>query len=243
MPRISSSLLPAFVVVLLAVGACDGGRAEPNEASTTTELATTTEGTTPPPCHNPDGGVCLGPLEAGSYSTRSFDPDITYTVPDAWENLEDLPGNFLLQKIGDERYVAIYQNVRAPAECEETWASGVGAAVADLVDWYTTHPGLNTTQPQTVTVGGLTGVFLDISLDPSWNVTCSYSQGQPVVPLIIGNGTSLVHHVILPGFEERLYLLEWNGGNVAIEIGTEGMPLDEYLTEVVPIIETLSFGE
>jgi hypothetical protein len=63
-----------------------------------------------------------------------------------------------------------------------------------------------------------------------------------VVPFIIGNGTSELHHVILPGFQERLYLLEWNGGNVAIEVGSEGQPLDEYLAEVLPIIENLHFG-
>ncbi len=73
-------------------------------------------------------------------------------------------------------------------------------------------------------------------------VTCPWSDGRSTVPFIIGDGTSLVHHVILPGFHERLYLLEWNGGNVVIEVGPEGAPLDEYLTEVLPIIESLTFG-
>lgn len=228
------------VIPLLIVGACSSPLAAPS----TTRLGDTssTESSAPTQCPNPHGGVCLGPLAAGSYLTSSFDPPIGYTVPDGWVNLEDLPGNFLLQMTDDVRYLGIYQNVRAPAECAEAWAAGVGGTVDDLAGWYTSHPGLTTTEPEDVKVGGLSGVFLDISLDPSWDVTCPYSEGQPVVPFIIGNGISGLHHVILPGSEERIYLLEWNGGNVAIEVGPEGESLDEYLIEVLPIIESLSFG-
>ena len=52
---------------------------------------------TTPRCPNPnDGGSCLGALKAGTYRTTVFELPITYTVPDGWQNLEDLPGNFLL---------------------------------------------------------------------------------------------------------------------------------------------------
>lgn len=233
----------AFVLVALAIGACavDGSAGpQTSQPISTTHQTTTLPGG--PACPNPDGGVCLGQVDGGTYTTESFSPAITYTIPDGWSNLEDLPGNFLLEKPGDTRYLGIYQNVRAPAECEEEWVESVGGSVDDLVAWYTTHPGLVTSEPEQVTVGGLNGVFLDISLDPSWDVTCSYSEGQPIVPFIIGNGTSQVHHVILPGFEERLYLLEWEGGNVAIEVGTEGTDLSGYLSEVLPIIENLAFA-
>jgi hypothetical protein len=227
-----------FPLFLIASCSSSGGA----DTTTTQAEVATTGSSTPPTCPNSHGGACLGSLDAGSYATSTFNPQITYTVPEGWANLEDLPGNFLLQKTNDLRYLGVYQNVRAPAECAEAWAEGVEGGVADLTEWYTTHPGLTTTEPEAVTIGGLDGVFIDISLEPSWNVTCPYSQGQPVVPFIIGNGTSELHHVILPGFEERLYLLEWNQGNVAIEVGSEGQPLDQYLTEVLPIIESLNFG-
>jgi len=169
-------------------------------------------------------------------------PKITYTVPAGWENLEDLVGNFLLQQPNDPRYVGVYQNVRTPAECNEAWADGVGKTVDDLVAWYTTHPGLVSTDPVPVTIGGLDGFALDLSLDPSWTVVCPFSEGQPVVPILIGGEVSLLHHVLLPGMEARLYVLDWNGGNVVIEIGPEGTDLQTYLDEVVPIIESMTFA-
>ena len=48
--------------------------------------------------------------------------------------------------------------------------------------------------------------------------------------------------MILPGFEERLYLLEFEGGNIAIEVGPEGESLEDYLGEVMPIIDSLQFA-
>ena len=190
----------------------------------------------------PDGGECLGPLDAGTYTTQVFSPPITYTVPDGWQNGEDLPGNFLLQLQGDARYLGIDRDIAAPMECEEAPEPGVEQTVSALTAWLTEHEGLVTTEPQPVSVGGLDGVYLDISLDPAWTVGCPFSQGNPVVPFIIGGGVSSLHHVIGPGMETRLYLLEYDGGNIAIEVGPEGESLADYLDEVIPIIESLAFG-
>jgi hypothetical protein len=167
---------------------------------------------------------------------------ITYTIPERWINGKDLPGNFLLQLEADPRYLGIFRDVATPFECEEHPDPSVGQSVAAYSEWLTAHPGLVTTEPQPVSIGGLNGVFMDITVDPSWAETCPFSEGKPVVPFIIGGGVSSLEHVILPGFQERLYLLEKDGGNVAIEIGPEGASLEEYLQMVGPIISSLHFG-
>ena len=222
---------------------------QPPPAATTLDTqpppVATTLDTLPPAvesdCPFPHGGTCLGPIAAGTYTTTTFGPTITYTVPDGWVNGEDLLGNFLLQQEGDPRYLGIYRNVAAPLECEEHRDPNVDQSVEAITEWLTSHPGLVTTEPEPVSVGGLDGVFVDISLDPSWTVACPYSQGAPVVPFIVGGGPSSLHHVILPGFQERLYLLEMDGGNVAIEVGPEGASLPEYLDVVNPILIALEF--
>jgi hypothetical protein len=65
----------------------------PSAAAASSPAAT---GTPEPSCPNPEGQACLGPLAAGTYTTRMFDPAITYPVPAGWRNYEDTPGNFLL---------------------------------------------------------------------------------------------------------------------------------------------------
>jgi hypothetical protein len=132
--------------------------------------------------------------------------------------------------------------VADPNDRAEEPDPSVDGTVEGIVGWLTSHPGLVVGEPRDTTVGGLPGVYLDVSLDPAWTQTCPFSQGEPVVPILIGNGTSSLHHVILTGIEERLDVLEWNGGNVVIEVGAEGQPLDAWLTAVSPVIDTLSFS-
>jgi hypothetical protein len=211
--------------------------------TTTTTLVVDTTTTTRPECPYNEGGSCLGALDAGTYRTVVFKPAFSYSVGDGWINHEDLPGNFLLQMKGEVRYLGIYANPLIPLECDENRDPAVGKSVADLVGWYTAHPGLVSSEPEDVTVGGLEGIFLDLYLDPSWAVTCPFSNGQPIVPILIGNGVSSLHHTIPAGYEVGLYILDWNGaGTVVIEVSPEGPGLADYLDEVSPIIDSIVFG-
>ena len=198
----------------------------------------------PPGFHcPPGGGRCLGSLAPGRYTTEIFSPSITYTVPEGWTNGEDLLGNFLLQPEGDQRFLGIYRNITVPLPCQEEPDPEVGVMVDQLSDWYTSHPGLVTTRPEPITIGGLTGVMIDVSLDPSWTKGCAWSGGQPSVGIIIGAGPSSLTHVLSTSRSvERLYLLEVEDGNVVIEVGPEGMNFEAYLALVAPIIEGLEFG-
>jgi hypothetical protein len=67
-------------------------------------------------------------------------------------------------------------------------------------------------------VGGLQGSLLDITLAPGWTKSCPYSNGQPVVPVITGIGSSSLDQGIEPGVKTRLYLLNSGTGTLVIEI-------------------------
>lgn len=204
---------------------------------------------------NNGGGACLGDLAAGSYRTRQFRPTVHYTVPAGWTNPQDLPGNLLLQPAGgDERFVGIYRNVTVPDGCLERADPAVGTSVDAILTWLVDHPGLQTSAPAPVTVGGLTGVRLDISLAPAWRTTCPFSTGRPVVAILYGAGPSVLHHTLLPGFAERLYLLQLDTtpgetgdagtgtGNLVIEVGPEGRSLPELVQAAQPLLSSIRFG-
>lgn len=225
----------------------------PTDTHTPTILPTLTP--TRPVCPNPYGGACLGELEPGSYTTVRFKPTLTYRVPEGWANLEDLPGNFLLQRLSDYReseistgsFVGVYQNVAAPDGCNERRAPDVGQSVADLTAWFQANEQLTTTDPQPVTIGGLTGVYIEVAKAPdapgcAWELEAQYGK---FVPLIIGGGTSELHHVTLsPEWKERLYILSFgDDGNVVIEVGPEGGSLPDYLAVVEPVLATFVFGQ
>ncbi|MET0885818.1 MAG: LamG domain-containing protein, partial [Mycetocola sp.] len=176
-------------------------------------------------CPNLHGGVCLGPLDAGTHATASFSPTLSYTVPEGWINDEDLPGNVLLYRIDDPQegewggsYVGVYQNVRAPSLCGEEAEPGVGVSSADLAEWYRTVPGLDIVAETPVSVGGLSGIGLDLRVSDGWSSPCPLDGVIHAIPVIIGGGVSQLHHVIGSPLEMRLLLLDWEQGNVVVEV-------------------------
>jgi len=206
-------------------------------------------------CVNNGGGACLGDLAAGSYRTRQFRPTVHYTVPAGWTNPQDLPGNLLLQPAGgDERFVGIYRNVTVPDGCMARADPAVGTSVDAILTWLVDHPGLQTSAPVPVSVGGLTGIRLDVSLAPDWRTTCPFSTGRPIVAILYGAGPSVLHHTLLPGFAERLYLLRLDAapgktgaagtgtGNLVIEVGPEGRSLPELVQAAQPLLSSIRFG-
>lgn len=204
-------------------------------------------------CPNPHGGVCLGSLDAGTYSTTSFEPKLSYTVPEGWANGEDLPGNVLLSRIDDPEegiwggsYIGVYQNVRAPASCGEEAQPGVGTSAAELAAWYRTVPGLEIVGDAPVSVGGLSGIALDFRVSEGWRSPCPLDGAIPGIPVIIGGGVSELHHVIGAPLEMRLFLLGWKEGNVAIEVTAvlEQHSLIDYLggAGAGAVVDSFKFG-
>lgn len=205
------------------------------------------------PCPNPHGGICLGNLAAGTYSSRSFKPTLSYTVPEGWTNSEDLPGNVLLSQTDDPQtdiwggsYIGVYQNVRAAALCGEAAQSEVGTSAAELAAWYRTVQGLEIMRDAPASLGGLSGTALDLRVSDGWKSTCPLGGSIHALPIIIGGGVSDLHHTIGAPLEVRLILLDWEGGNVAIEVTAvrEQHSLMDYLggAGAGAVVEFFNFG-
>lgn len=185
-----------------------------------------------PPCPNPDGGSsnhCLGSIQAGTYQTEMFTPTVRYTVPGGWSNFEDLPGNFLLIPPGgsldgiadgSSDYIGVYSGVAIAEDddCVEVPEVGVGRNAAAMADALATRPGLDVAEPQPVTIGGRSGVAVDVDLADDWEGDCPFALGVPAVPLIIGTGPAALHHVQIHGATARFYFLDGVPTNVAIEV-------------------------
>lgn len=208
-----------------------------------------------PHCPIPErGGTCLGALSAGTYSTSSFEPTITYTVPtDKWADWEDLPALFLLLPPGEELegvdadtsdFIGIYRHVRpAAASCAEEPQPDVGGSAAAMATWFRSLPGLSVTNDRSVAVGGLKGMSLDLEMRVTWKGTCPYSiNGAPIVPLIVGSGDAAgLHHVIGAGVTTRLYLLDASGGSIVIEV-VDHPEHGQGLRDYGKLIDAISFA-
>lgn len=245
----SASLVAAALITLLS--GCSSPSSGVTPGSSPAVVDSDSPSATTSGCPNGHGGSCLGPLAPGEYRTSTFQPRISYAVPDGWTNMEDLPGNFWLFQEQDNQegarggsYLGIYRNVHAPAiDCREAWEDGVGTTPAELAAWYQTVPGLIVSEPLAVTVGGLDGLQIDFSIEPGGEA-CNFG-GNLGLALIIGDGVSRLHHVISHELDVRLVLLEWGDGNVTIEItnAKEQHSAEEFRSQLQPIIDSLVFEQ
>jgi hypothetical protein len=200
-------------------------------------------------------GTCLGPLTAGTYTTSTFATPLTYTVGDGWANDEDLPGNWLLIPPGAELagvnagtsdFIGVYDGVAAAsADCAERPQADVGTDPEAIAGWLADHDGIAPVTLESVTVGGLEGVVVDLRLADGYAEGCPYEgfEGVPMVPMLIGDGTGPadLHHVVLGNSTTRLYLLEGpTGRTVAIEVAD--LPGNVGLDELDAVAHTFTFG-
>jgi hypothetical protein len=211
------------------------------------------------------------PLPPGTYQTTSFDPSgdpavpmrLSYTVPEGWKVKEDgratfvlhhLPGTTQGQPSADTFVALLAQprmaaDVKAGAACGPVDdAPGVGSSVDELVAAIMARPGVVSTPPAAVTIGGRQGQLLDLQLAASWTGGCSSPEGLKVgVAILHGAGVGSGPVVGLgPDHPVRLILLDLTDGRtmaVAIfDIGTSQPSLFEaHVTEVMPIVESLEF--
>ena len=205
-----------------------------------------------------NGEITLTP---GTYLTSSFDPfgnpaapvRVSYTVPDGWKVVDDSTAVFVLNR-PPGTLVAILAQPRMAAEFTAGQACGPGddapgvrGVVAELVAAIVARPGVVSTRPTAVTIGGKQGQLLDLRLAKSWTGSCHAPEG-PVVGLPILNGGGAPGPVVglSPDHPVRLILLDLgNGRTMAVVIfdlePSQPVPFQTQVAEVMPIIESFEF--
>jgi hypothetical protein len=212
------------------------------------------------------------PWPPGTYLTSSFDPfgdparsgQLSYTIPVGWKVKDDEPAIFLLHHLPDATQgppsfdsftlllarPAIAADFNKGATCDSLVgdAPGVGRGLDDLVAAIRARPGVVSTTPAAVTIGGYEGQVLDLELAPSWTGGCLTPDGPVVgMPLLHEAGSETGPGLGLqPDRPLRLILLDLTGGRtMAIAIfeiePTERSMFEAHVAEVMPIIESFEF--
>jgi hypothetical protein len=183
-------------------------------------------------------------LPAGSYQSQAFEPRVGFTLPDGWWIPSDVADYVGLEPVASSDVgIHLFRNPKAASQdaaCTETPEPGVGGLDTDLLTWIRSRPGLVTSNPRLVTVGGIQGVELDVSIVDGWKESCPFANGAPTVPLFVGNS----FRWIVAGNERlRLTLLHVAGGTVVVDIDAfDGRLMDDLVARAQPIVQSLSFA-
>jgi hypothetical protein len=188
----------------------------------------------------------LSELPAGTHTTAAFQPATTYTVPSGWTSAADGADYFnLLPLLDQNNGIHVFHNPQAlsqDASCPNTAQPGVGSSSVALVAWIRSIPGLNVSQPAMVTVGGLPGTQIDVSIHSNWTQSCSFASGLPTVPLFYRAQTG---GWWVAGDEKlRLFIVEVpNQGTVVIDLDSfDGAGFGNLLGSGSPIVKSLQFA-
>ncbi|MEO6059086.1 MAG: hypothetical protein ABIQ05_03835 [Candidatus Limnocylindria bacterium] len=207
----------------------------------------------PNACPDPQGGNCVGALEPGAHRSGQFIPPFDYGIPAdaplAWDNPEDLPGTFTLHPAGPRSdAIFFFRDMRVvTAVCIPQFDESVGVGAAEIAAWMEANPNLTATPAETVRVGGLVGVQLDIAASGAYTTVCPaagdpYPAGLPLVPLFAGAGSG--EGLWFVGGDEgmRLYLLDMpGGGNLIISVDAIAGDLGTLLEVSQPVIDSITF--
>ncbi|GIF52818.1 hypothetical protein DFJ67_1148 [Asanoa ferruginea] len=238
-------------IILLA--ACDSGQGAPIPTAQPPPQAA--ESASPAAGCAPQGGTCRGDLAAGTYTTTTFRPAITYTVPDGWINGLDLPGNFLLSRTvdPDENFygsngINLMADV-APAaqDCAEAAEPAVGRTAQEITRWLAGLPGLKSTTPRSTSIGGWSGFTVDLTLADTWKRSCPFAD-EPVLPLTISGDPAQFHltrTIAVKGLSQRAYVLDRPDGKNLLILVLDipgGVAFDDYLKIAAPVVESLRFA-
>jgi hypothetical protein len=240
----------ALALIAVACTACGGGSSTPGSGTAPSSSAPTSSTTSAPACPNPEGQVCLGRVKAGTYTTKIFQPTLTYTVPGGWFNYEDTPGNFLLVppygnlpgvNAGTSDYIGVYTAVAV----EDVDCSGHdvdlegGFTPQAMAHTMARRRGVLATAPRPVSVGGLHGVVIDLRLKHGAGLHCP-GYPLPYIPIIIGVTPTGLDHGLIPRLALRLYLLHYKGGALCIEV--DDLTGGRHLARYDRIVRGMRFG-
>jgi hypothetical protein len=196
-----------------------------------------------------EGGYTIGePLAPGTYSSEAFATPTQFTVPAGWKVFEDEAYEFGLAILAnDGPCICFWRDVSLmSASCAFLPEQGVATTAAAIAEGLANRPGIAPTEITPVTVGGLSGVWLDVVLDPAWTQGCGSGSNAPEVPMLVGRPGGVVWSVDADT-SQRLYLLDLDpatsGTNLAINVVVCcGVDFQQRMDAVAPVIETLAFG-
>jgi hypothetical protein len=162
-------------------------------------------------------------------------PQFSYAVPDGWSEHYETPDVFMLPH--DPSTITVYPSVAPHAQsasCTVT-AAEFGQTPATAVEWLTTTPGLVMTEPIPLTIGGLDGFMVDLSVAPGWTSDCSpdgYVNTFLVPDLSVSPDTA-ARYILLDRGDGRSLLIDLEMQDKATR--------NAVIAAAMPIIESFEF--
>jgi hypothetical protein len=226
------SSVAASMVAILIVAACGA----PSTPSSATAAPTTAERSTPVATSAPPT-TSVKP----SQLTDTLGFTLDGSLPTGWS----LDGSTFWHS--DNAYVELLPDRSLmAADCDLRPEAGVGRTAMEIATALAARDGLATTEQKTVTIGGLSGQQIDITIRPGWTKACpSAEDDTPMVPLVgaLDEKNLWNFNAATPGEQYRYLILDAPGRhNLLVSIyALEPERLDKVVIPAMEIANHLRF--
>jgi hypothetical protein len=181
-------------------------------------------------------------LDPGTYRTEEFEPAFSFEVGEGWTNLPlEKPDNLALLR--GQRVLLVLLGFFKAREVYKPYESyGTVEAPDDLVGWLRRHPYLRTSAPRTVTVGGIEGRRVDVTVVGNLPEGHRFGAcGPDCVDLFrLNDGTALG---VAKGEKMRgMFLEDVEGETVIIGFGSPANTFDALaVPEAMEVVDTVQW--
>ena len=230
-------LAATMALVLALLAGCGGGGGQPQQ-----EEAAEQRERNPQPQQEEEGAAKArtlpegGPLRPGLYTTKKFEPALSFSVVgDGWQiEIPEAPDVLVIGR-GQEEFG--FFNVREVYDPNELAA--LEPAPEDMVAWLQKHPHLEAEKPSQVSVGGVTGQQFDALASDVPSNSYEVCGFRCVLLFPTSPGWDFA-----PAEETkyRFIVLEDVGGEtVTIAFGGPAVDFEEFLPEAQEMLDTVEW--
>ena len=206
-------------------------------------------------CSVPFNGTCLGEVDAGTHSTSSMRPAAHVHRARRLDELRrhagvlrpDTAGRRLHRRSTAARATtSTWPRASRPATAAAATATELPARRTNSCAGCGSSPGFAPFVPRPATIGGLSGVVVDLTMRKDFKQPCPWSRGLPAQQVLTGLPPSpdQLNHSIGPPAPRRmvmrLYLLHYKHGTLGIEI--DDVRGDSRLATYSAVVNTFHFA-
>ena len=190
-----------------------------------------------------------GTIYHGRYASKVFEPTLSFSVGDGeaspggegWSVAQELPNELFAYSSIAERQL-IFTNpsdVFEPSKPNELKKVPAPEKAREWVSWLQRHPDLDTSKPVSVSVGGASGMRIDVmasSTPQNYPKDLCSQPCVPLYPLSDGSGISSSE-----GYKDRFVIVDVGGQTVLIDVAARADKFDEFLPKAQKVLDSVKW--
>ncbi len=182
-------------------------------------------------------------LRPGEYRSEEFKPSLSFRVVEGWSNAP-LEMSDSLQIVRGEKARLAFTNVQ---EVFKPGTLEVVEAPKDMVSWFQHHPYLQTSKPESVTVGGVKGEQFDVvvkNVPHDYYGVCSREFGVGHCVDLFSLRSALQENQIAVYEEDKvrfIVLEDVKGATVTVSFSSPATEFNEFALEAQRVLDSVEW--